>query len=371
MGANAVWHLARRGVRVLGLERFGLAHDRGSSHGETRAIRTAYFEDPAFVPLVQAAFQRWRELEADSGQDLLTLTGILELGRPDGDLVAGALRSCREYDLAHEVLSAEEVQRRYPLVAVPEGFVGLFEAAGGYLRPEACIKAALECAMRRGAALHFGEKVLRIEPRMGGVSVLTEEGEYVAERVVVAAGAWTANLVPELQPVTRITRQVLAWFRPAADKMAALERMPVFAIDDDTGAYYGFPLLADGGLKMAKHGHLGEQVDPDEPRRPADAGDEAVIRAFADRYLPGAAGPAMRLATCLYTLLPGDFFLIDNLPRAENVIVCSACSGHGFKFASAIGDMVAQYAVGMVPDLDLSSFSFAALAERRGGMRRM
>lgn len=365
MGASTAWHLASRDIRVLGIDQFTPPHTMGSSHGLSRAIRTAYFEDPCYVPLVQAATAEWRRLEQETGTGLLDMTGVLLMGPAQGELIAGAQRSCKAHGLRHDMISRNDIMQRWPVFQPAQGDVGLYETDGGYLRPEAAISAFLQAARSNGAELRCAEPVLAVAPGADSVTVTTGQGIYQARRAIIAAGAWAGRFVPELAATARTTRQVLAWFAPVDAAAVTRERLPVFAADTPGGAFYGFPMLDEQGVKIAKHGHQGEIIDPAAPRRGGDGADEAILRVFAERYMPGVLGPLRKMATCIYTELPQDFFLLDRLPGAANVTIVSACSGHGFKFASIIGKIAADLALEGRTDFNIAPFSFEALADRR------
>jgi len=364
MGAHAVQQLAARGVRVIGIERFGLLNDRGSSHGDSRLIRLGYFEDPAYVPLLRRAFANWRALEVRSGEPLMTITGVLQIGRPDGVVVGGALESCRVHGIAHELLAADEVERRYPAFAMRAGDVGLFETEGGFLAPERAITAALKLASEDGAVLHFNERVTAIEPGDGGVTLVSEAGRCRVAKVIVAAGSYVAGLLGALAPYARPIKQVVGWY-PSRNRLAtALGRMPGFLVDEDAdGTYFGFPDLGEG-VKVGKHFHLREAIDPEQPNPPINADDRAATEGFMARRLPGVVPAGSRFISCRYTVLPGEDFLIDFLPGEPGVIVASPCSGHGFKFASVVGEILADLATTGATKLSIGRFSFAAMEQR-------
>lgn len=365
MGAHAVAELAARGLKVLGIERFGLNHQRGSSHGDSRLIRLGYFEDPAYVPLLRRAYANWRRLEARAQEELLTITGVLQIGRPDGAIVKGTLASCQKYGLAHEVLEPAEMGQRFPAFQLDADEVGVLEPQGGFLRPERAIAAALRLAGMDGAELHFGERVLAIEPDADGVWIVSVGGRYRVGKVIVATGSYIADLVPDLAGLATPIRQVVGWFHPRDKLATALGRMPAFLRDAGSdGSFFGFPALDGNGVKVGRHGHFGEVIDPEQPNPPVNAADRDMLRAFIDQRLPAAAGPASGYLTCRYTMLPGDDFLIDFLPGDRRVIVASPCSGHGFKFASVVGEILADLAADGETALPIEAFSFAALRQR-------
>jgi len=359
MGSAAVHQLARRGERVLGLERHVPGHDRGSSHGHTRIIRLGYFEHPSYVPLLRRAYALWRELEIASGQALLHTTGIAEIGPPDGPLVTGTLDSTRLHGLRHEVLAAGELMQRLPAFNLPADYVAVLQPDGGFLAAEPSIAAMLELAATAGATIRSGETVQAVEPRAGGVRVVTDRGTIEAGAAIVTAGAWTKSLLPELALPLRVTREVMAWFAPHAP--LATDGFPVFILESRHGMHYGIPPQpgGDGGIKIAKHHHRDETVDPDTCDRAVTAADEALIRPVIAEHLPTANGRMLAAKTCLYTMTPDSDFLIDRLPGAPAIIVASPCSGHGFKFAPVIGEILADLATTGGTRHDISRFGLA------------
>jgi sarcosine oxidase len=356
MGSAAAHHLAARGLRVLGLDRHAPPHALGSSHGRTRIIREAYFEHPLYVPLVRRAYDLWAALERESGRSLLRITGGLNLGRPDGVLVAGARRSVEEHGLQHGVLDAAEVRARYPALQPEDGMVALWEPRAGILDPEACVAAHLQAAAANGASLRHDEPVLRWSADGDGVTVVTAGAEHRARRVILAAGAWIRSLLPDLHLPLTVERQVQFWFsvRERPDAFAP-ERCPVHLWELDGDRYfYGFPDLGHG-VKLAMH-HGGDVTDPDRVRR--DVGDDevAALRTLIRRYVPAADGPLRDASVCLYTNTPDGHFWIDAHPTHPRVLVASACSGHGFKFASAIGEILADLVTRGETAFDLAPF---------------
>jgi sarcosine oxidase len=358
MGSAAVYRLARRGRRVIGIERFRPGHEHGSSHGATRIIRLGYYEHPSYVPLLRRAHDLWRELETAAGRPLLQITGIAEIGPADGKLVAGTLAAARTHDLPHAVLAAPEFMRRFPAFRIPADCVGVLQPDGGILGAERAILAQHELAEAAGAELRTDETVTAIEPRGGGVQVKTDRSTVEAGSAIIAAGPWTTRLLPDLAAPLRVTRQVMAWFQPHEPMLFAPEKFPVFMIETARGIHYGFP-LDNAGVKFAKHHHADETVDPDACDRSVSAGDEALIRPVLAECLPGANGRLVRAKTCLYTMTPDGDFVIDRLPGAPQIVVASACSGHGFKFAPVIGEILADLATAGATAHDISRFRLA------------
>lgn len=347
MGSAAAHHLARRGLRVLGLDAFARGHDRGSSTGLSRVIRLAYFEHTDYVPLLRRAWELWRELERDSGErSLLRETGALHIGREDGPMLSGALASVRAHQLDHERLDAADICDRYPGLQIQPPLAGLLEQTAGFLAPERCIDAHLRLAGRAGAELRFGEPVLSWQQIGESVAVTTPRATYPAARLVLTAGAWMSRLLGDLFAL-RVERIPTFWFEPGGDPAAlGLDRLPVWLIEDadDGEMIYGFPYLAEQGLKAARH-HSGVVCDPDTVDRSPRAADEDSVRAGLRRYLPAAADAPLRATrVCLYTTTADGQFAIGRYPEAPSVAFASACSGHGFKFAPVIGEILADLA---------------------------
>jgi sarcosine oxidase len=345
MGSSACYHLANRGARVLGLEQFDIPHARGSSHGQSRMIRMAYYEHPDYVPLLRRAYELWDELERVSGQKLLHVTGGLYMGPPAGEIVGGSLQSARRHGLAHELLDRAQVERRYPQFRIPDDWAALYEPRAGFLPPERTVAAYAEAALRRGAELHGHEPLLAWRATGSAVDVRTTRGEYHADRLVFCGGPWSAKLLAELAVPLVVTRQVLGWVWPRRPELFALGRLPVWAIEKEGGIYYGFPMMGDGpGLKLADHSR-GTVTDPDRVAREVTAEDEQTFRPAIDRYIPDARGPTLAMRVCLYTHSPDSHFIIDRHPGYERVTVACGFSGHGFKFASVVGEVLADLAL--------------------------
>lgn len=346
MGSATAYHLATRGVRVLGLEQFGPAHDRGSSHGESRIIRQAYFEDPAYVPLVLRAYELWRDLERETGADLLAITGGLMLGTEGSPVIAGSLLSAQTHNLPHEMLDAGEIRRRFPPFAVPDDTIGLYENEAGALRPEACIRAHLDRAAALGATLHFNEPALRWEPTAaGGVRVTTATATYEAEHLVITAGAWAPVMLADLGLPLVVERQLSLWFEPVGGTAPFTPgKFPIYVWDRPDGvAMYGFPALngASGGVKFGMH-HGGIATTADTIDREIHAAEVEATRAVLRESIPSLNGPLLRAVACMYTNTPDEDFVIAHHPTAPQVTLAAGFSGHGFKFAAVVGEILAD-----------------------------
>jgi sarcosine oxidase len=342
MGSAAAYHLARRGRRVLGLDRFAPPHTLGSSHGQTRIIREAYFEHPCYVPLVRRAYELWAELAAASGRRLLHITGGLMLGTPDSAVVRGALRSAREHRLPHELLSAREVRQRFPALQPQEGMTAVFEPRAGVLFAEDCVSAHLEGARRAGADLRFNAPVTHWAAEGKGAVVRTAKESFRAGALLLTAGSWLPDLLPEWQLPLAVERQMLFWFDPArAQEHFLPERCPVHLWEFDAGRFfYGMPDFGNG-VKIARH-HEGEIVSPGAVRREVSPAEAEDVRGTVRRFLPDANGPLRASAVCLYTNTPDGNFWIDWHPEHRRVLIASPCSGHGFKFSAAMGEALAD-----------------------------
>jgi len=363
MGSAAAYHLARRGARVLGIDRFAPPHPHGSSHGATRVIRLGYFEHPSYVPLVRRAYALWRELESAAATPLLRLTGIAEIGPGDGAVVGGTLAAARLHRLPHEVLSASALMQRFPAFRVPADYVGVVQPDGGILQVEPAIRAHLALAAAAGAELRTGETVRAVEPTAGGVRVATDRGAITAGAAIVAAGPWASTVLPDAGLPLRVTRQVMAWFWPREAALFAAERFPVFLLESRHGIHYGFP-PDHMGVKVAKHFHGDETVDPDAHDHDLSAADEAMIRMALAEHLPAADGPVRAAQTCLYTMTPDGDFVIDCV-GSPRIILASPCSGHGFKFAPVVGEIVADLATSGTTGHDVARFRLARFARTR------
>ncbi len=363
MGSAALYHLARRGRRVLGIEQFSLGHEFGSSHGVTRIIRLAYAEHPAYVPLLMRAYELWREMERAAGERLLFVTGGLDIGEEDGAMVAGSLRSCREHGIAHQAIGAAEVGRRFPGYRLPRGMAAVYQADGGFVLPERSIAAHVNLALALGAEVHGSERVEEWSAGSDGVAVRTERGTYHADRLIVTAGAWAARMVPALARLAVPERQVLLWTQPLAPQRFTPEAFPIFNMEAAEGRFYGFPVYGVPGFKIGKYHHRGEIVEPDRMNRGFEAEDEAVLREAIRRYFPEADGATLAMKTCLFTNSPDEHFLLDLHPESPRVAIAAGFSGHGFKFAPVIGEILADLALeGGCARWDLGLFRLARFA---------
>ena len=344
MGSAACFELARRGRSVLGLEQYPLVHDRGSSHGQTRIIRTAYYEHPNYVPLLRRAWVRWYELEQRIGRSLLTECPCLNIGPEGSELIAGVRASAAEHGLAIKNMTASEIGRRTPF-RFPEGYEGVLERQAGFLRVEECVRAHIDAAMALGAEIRAEEPVLEWKVVGDGVEVTTEKETYRAAKLVITAGAWAAKVLAELRIPLTIMRQVMIWIDVSANAyMFRRDHFPIFIADAPGGPFYGMPAIDEYGLKIARHYGAPELRSPDEVNWDATTEDVPPLKAFLDRHLLGASGPVTNGQVCMYTLTPDKHFVIDVHPKHPQVSVACGFSGHGFKFASVVGEILADLA---------------------------
>jgi len=346
VGSAACYHLAKRGARVLGIDQFPSGHDRGSSHGETRVIRQAYFEHPDYVPLLLRAYELWRELEGEYGFDLLRQVGLLQVGPPDGMVVRGVLQAAALHGLKVDSLSADEVSRRFPGFRVPMGSVGVFEPAAGYLRVEKCVLSHLSAALHYGAELRTGIVVKSWQCEGSGVVVERDNGDrFYADKLVITAGPWAPQLLADLGVPLVVRRKHLYWFPTSEQSYHETSGCPTYLYEVPEGVFYGFPQVDELGVKVAEHSGGVVIDDPmNDPRLP-DESDLARVEAFLSEYLPGVGRPCQRRGVCFYTMTPDEHFLIDRHPRHDRVFFTAGLSGHGFKFTSVLGEVMADLAL--------------------------
>jgi sarcosine oxidase len=346
MGSAACYHLARRGVEVVGIDAFDVPHARGSSHGESRIIRACYFEHPDYVPLLARAFELWHELARESGRPVIQITGGLFIGDAGSPLVSGSLDAGRAHGIPHQHLTGHDLRRRFPQFAVSGGMEAVFEPGAGLVRPEEAIAAHVALAARHGARVYSGEQVVDWQTAGGGVTVTTRARTIRADALILCVGAWTGHLVAALAPRLTVTRQAMVWVEPDDPGSLSPSMFPVWAMQHDAADFhYGFPLIdAARGLKLGRH-VPGPIVDPDTFDRAPSTDDGEEARSFLRRYIPGADGPVRDVATCLYTSSPDGHFIVDRHPSQARVHIACGFSGHGFKFAPVIGEALADLAL--------------------------
>jgi sarcosine oxidase len=355
MGSSAAYHLARRGVNVLGIDQFNPPHSWGSSHGETRVIREAYFEHPSYVPLLQRAYELWAELEEEAGEQLDLKTGGLMMGAPESTVVSGAMQSAREHRLEHEVLDCAAIKKRFPGLNPDDGMMGVLEPRAGIVFPEKCVAGYLRLAGILGAELRMNEKVAGWEVSGDTVTIRTVAGDYVARELIVSTGAWIGETIPQLAKVLTVERQVSLWFAAKEPGLFGPERFPIQLWEyEPEKMFYGIPDLGSG-VKVAFH-HQGEITTAEGVDRNVSAEDIEKMRELLAKYLPAANGKFLRGTVCLYTNTGDGHFILDRHPESRRIIVASPCSGHGFKFASAIGEVLADLVLDGKSSFDLSLF---------------
>ena len=371
MGSATVYHLARSGGRVLGLEQFGIPHAFGSSHGSTRIIRLAYSEGPEYVPLLRAAYRYWRELEEVSGESILEVTGGLDIGPEGSWTIEGSRQSCFEHGLAFEELDGADVNRRFPGYRLPESMRAIYQAEGGYVRSEVAIQAYAAAARALGADIVTDARVLGWERSPKGLRVDTVGDSFESRKLVITAGPWVGGLLRALRPVCRPERQVMLWTEPLQATAFEPGRFPVFRIEGPSGRYYGFPDDRGEGFKIGKYHHLRQPVsDPDRLDRECRPEDEAVLREGIEAWFPEANGAGRRMAACLFTNSPDGHFILDRHADTDDVFVAAGFSGHGFKFCSVVGRIMAEFCLDLPPSWDIGRFRLTperAAARGRNG----
>lgn len=362
VGSAAAFHLARRGAKVLGIDRFPAGHDRGSSHGETRIIRQAYFEHSDYVPLLLRAYDLWRELEGICGIDLLHQVGLLQVGPPGGAVVRGVLTSAAQHRLAVESLAASEVERRWPGFRVPEGMTGAYEAAAGYLRVERCVLAHIAAAKQHGAEFRFGEAAVTRRKIAGGVEVAIESGEsFQAARLIITAGPWAPALLANLGVTLSVRRKHLYWFESSDKRYHQDDGCPTYLYELPGGVFYGFPEIDELGVKVAEHSGGQTVVNPLDDPRHLDPADLARVEQFVRDHLPGVSQTLAHRAVCFYTMSPDEHFIVDRDPTSEHTLFAAGLSGHGFKFTSVLGEALADLALGGKTALPIGFLGLARL----------
>lgn len=345
VGSSAMMHLALRGARVLGIDRFAPGHDRGSSHGHTRLIRQAYYEHPDYVPLVLRAFELWSELEQRVGETLYQQVGLLQIGPKQGEVLSGVRASANQHGLEIEELSAGQSERRFPGFRVPSSFEAVFEARAGYLLVERCVEAHAKAAVQLGAELRTGETVRSWRAEGTGVVVETDRGSYAADRLIVAAGAWAGPLLADLKIPLVVRRKPLYWFRTRNDTYRADLGCPAFLYDLPIGCFYGVPQIDPRGIKVAQHTGGPVVDDPLAVDREIDPADQEAVTDFVAEYLEGVTTQCTDHTVCMYTMTPDAHFIVDRHPEYPQVALAAGLSGHGFKFTCVLGELLCQLAL--------------------------
>jgi sarcosine oxidase len=366
MGSATAYQLAGRGKRVLGLERFSPAHDKGSSHGRSRIIRQAYFEDPAYVPLLFRAYELWEQLERETGQELMMLTGGLMIGRREGELVSGSVRSAKAHGLPYELLDAGEIKDRFPPFSLDSKTVALYEEKAGFVRPEEGVKAHLDRAVALGADLRFEEPVLSWEASGEGVRVATPRGSYEAERLVISPGAWAPQLLADPRVPLEVERQVMYWFEPTSGpEPFCSDRFPIFIWEPDDGnVFYGVPDQDGGrGVKASFYRAGGVPCTPETLDREVHDKEVDFIRSYLAEHVPDLAGRCLEAKACMYTNTPDLHFVISFHPDHPQVVIACGFSGHGYKFCSVVGEILTDLVTEGSTDHPIGLFSPARLLD--------
>ncbi len=342
MGSAALWRLAQRGLRVLGIESFAVGHDRGSSHGGTRIIRKAYFEHPDYVPLLHRAYAGWSELEARTAERLFERTGLLLIGPPDGAILSGVRRAADAHRLNIADLSHADLRRRFPGFATGDGMNAVFEADAGFLHVERCVTACVAAAHALGAETMTNTRVRSWSTDGRSARVETDRGRFEAGALLICGGAWSAALLRDLGLSLEIRRKVVLWFSPRHELFSMRRGCPVFGIETAQGFFYGFPDVDGSGVKVGDHTGGDTVADADALDRRLLPGDVPRIRGFIEEYLPGLDSTVLRHSVCMYTMTPDEHFIIDRHPHHSNVAFAAGFSGHGFKFAPVVGSVLAD-----------------------------
>lgn len=365
MGSATCYYLSKRGYKVLGLEQFDISHEFGSHTGQSRIIRKAYFEHPDYVPLLERAYRNWRLLEHETGVKLYYKTGLLYAAGVDSAIINGVEESAGKYNIDHEELNQIAAADRYPQFSFPDNFEILFEPDAGFIPPEKAIRLYASEAKQYGATIQIHEKVTEWKKDGDGMIVNTERGSYKCNQLIITAGAWAGRMIPGLANKIKVTRQFIAWIRTTNDQQFELNNFPCWMIGDDHkhGCFYGFPLLdtkkfgEPAGLKLAHH-FPAQITDPDHVNRQTDENDFRNVKYCLDKYLPGVFDSILHTKVCLYANSPDENFIIDRLPgHEENVSIACGFSGHGFKFASVIGEILADLAISGKTNLPIEFLS--------------
>ena len=357
MGSATLFHLARSGAKVMGLEQFGIPHAFGSSHGSTRIIRKPYASGSEYVPLLRAAYRLWRELEDLSGRPILHITGGLDIGPKGSWMVEDSLRSCVEHGLEYEALSGEDVSRRFPGCRLPASMGAIYQPESGYLLSEVAIQAHAEVARSLGATILTHTRVTSWRRIRNGLRVGTSKGDFEAKRLAVTAGPWIGSLSSVLRPLCQPERQVMLWTAPLESSVFSPGSFPVFRLLCPLGRYYGYPDHLGEGFKIARYHHLGQQVEhPEDLDRECHPADEAILREAVNEYFPLAGGETRKMAVCMFTNSPDSDFIIDRHPAERDVFVAAGFSGHGFKFSGIVGRVMAELCLDRPLTLNISRF---------------
>lgn len=353
MGSATCYSLSKRGYNVLGVEQFTISHQYGSHAGQSRIIRKAYFEHPDYVPLLERAYENWKTLEEESGEQVYFKTGLVYAGNANNEIIKGVKKSAALYNIELEQLKVDEAVNRFPSFEFPKNYEILFEPEAGFITPERAIRLYTSEAIRNGAVIHSNEKVIEWKKNGDSVLINTDKDSYQCNKLIITAGAWAGKMIPGFSDKIKVTRQFVAWIKTKNDNQFALNKFPCWMIGDNDkhGCYYGFPLLGTkifgepAGLKLAHHFAF-QPTDPDNVNRQTTEDDLENLKYCLDKYLPGVFDSVLSTKICLYANSPDENFIIDKLPGfEENVSIACGFSGHGFKFASIVGKILADLAI--------------------------
>lgn len=364
MGSAALCHLAAAGADVLGLDRYIVPHAHGASHGRTRILRVAYWEDVRYVPLVQRAVQLWNALGAATGQSIFVRTGSVDAGVRDSRAMSGVIQACEQFNLGRDVMTGPEASRRFPAFRLPSDFTAVFQPDGGVLWPERAIDAHLQLARAAGAQVKMGEAVVDWKDRGDSVEVVTTHDVYQSRKLVITTGPWLAKTVPSLAALLTVERQVVMWVRPIRPELYDPSCCPVAYFHGPRGSFYALPDVDGRGFKIGRYHHLRQVIDPDDLSPECGLEDQEILREGLEQYFPHANGEIVNLSPCLFTNTSDEHFVIDVLPDAPSVVVAGGCSGHAFKFCSVIGEIAGELALSGRSRHDLSMFSLGRFSTR-------
>ena len=353
MGSSACYYLSKRGYKVLGLEQFNITHENGSHTGQSRIIRKAYFEHPDYVPLLSRAYEGWKSLEDETGEQVYFKTGLLYSGRGDDEIIKGVKLSASLYNIPLENLDKNLFEKKFPQFKIPVNFETVFEPDAGFVTPEKTIWLYNELSKKYGATIHTNEKLIEWKKEGNEVMVKTNKEIYRCNKLIITAGAWVGKLIPGLTNKIKVTRQFLAWIKPKHPEKFSMDNFPCWLIDDENvpGCYYGFPILSTEkfgppeGLKLAHH-HPATITDPDNVNRNVTNDDIGNLKYAMNKYFPEEFDSVLSVKICLYANSPDENFIIDRLPGyEENICIACGFSGHGFKFVPVVGEILSDLAI--------------------------
>ncbi len=368
MGSSTCWFLAQRGFKVLGIEQFDISHDKGSHAGQSRIIRKSYFEHPDYVPLLERAYVNWKTIEEQTKSKIFNRSGVLYFGQKGNELTKGVNTSSGKYSLPLERPSVQQAQQQFPAFHIPSDYEVIFEPDAGFVTPERAILAYTEDAIKRGAVIQTRENVQSWKQEGSGIKVISDKGTYTCDKLIITAGGWTPKMIPALKSALSVTKQMIMWVNPKDWKPFSLGNFPCWILEDpERGSYYGFPILPTSqfggplGMKLAHH-KPGEPTDADNVDRNVTAGTEEDLIYVLKKYMPDAVGPILSLKSCLYTNSKDQNFIIDFLPGYDKrVTIATGFSGHGFKFVSVVGEILADLAMKGKTDLPIGFLSYSRL----------